>query len=121
MQTLSNKELEEFGLDQVIHDAVKYGLVEFVEELIISNPQIIRRHDAKNRSLFAYAVIYRQEKIFNLITLLGSRRRSIMLASDSHKNNFLHLAAKLSPTSKLDEVPGAALQMQKELKWFQVF
>ena len=34
--------------------------------------------------------------------------------------NLLHLAGQLAPIHKLNLVSGAALQMQRELQWFQV-
>ncbi|KAI3716438.1 hypothetical protein L1987_67315 [Smallanthus sonchifolius] len=39
---------------------------------------------------------------------------------DSEENeNALHIAAKLAPPHRLNAVTGAALQMQRELQWFQ--
>ncbi|KAI3827111.1 hypothetical protein L1987_01175 [Smallanthus sonchifolius] len=38
---------------------------------------------------------------------------------DKEGNNLLHLAGELAPTDKLNMVKGAALQMQRELQWFQ--
>ncbi|XP_035837461.1 uncharacterized protein LOC110900846 isoform X2 [Helianthus annuus] len=38
---------------------------------------------------------------------------------DKDGNNLLHLAGQLAPAYKLNMVTGAALQMQRELQWFQ--
>ncbi|KAF2309310.1 hypothetical protein GH714_001569 [Hevea brasiliensis] len=116
--TLSEEQLKNIGLDQVIYDAIKRGSFEFINELITCNPVIIWRGDKKGRTLFAHAITLRQEKIFNLIYRFGSRRR-ILIMLDVFNNNYLHLAAKLSPSFQLDQVPGAALQMQRELQWFK--
>ena len=35
--------------------------------------------------------------------------------------NALHIATKLTPPHRLNVVTGAALQMQRELQWFQVY
>ena len=39
---------------------------------------------------------------------------------DPSGNNLLHLAARLAPSSKLNLISGAALQIQRELQWFKV-
>ncbi|KAJ0778886.1 putative PGG domain-containing protein [Helianthus annuus] len=41
------------------------------------------------------------------------------IMKDKDGNNLLHLAAQLVPIHKLNVVSGAALQMQRELQWFQ--
>ncbi|KAF2317315.1 hypothetical protein GH714_020098 [Hevea brasiliensis] len=117
--TLKNEELRNLRFNLIVYDAIKNGLVEFIEELITSNPELVWRVDNKGRTLFAYAILLRQEKIFSLIYELGEKRRTITTKRDVFGNNFLHLAAKLSPASQLDRVPGTALQMQKELQWFK--
>ncbi|KAF2309273.1 hypothetical protein GH714_001463 [Hevea brasiliensis] len=103
--TLSNEQLKNIGLDQVIYDAIKCGSFEFINELITCNPVIIWRADKRGRTLFAHAVTLRQEKIFNLIYGLGAKRRTFVIQSDVFRNNYLHLAAKLSPSFQLDRVP----------------
>ncbi|KAJ9558172.1 hypothetical protein OSB04_012786 [Centaurea solstitialis] len=40
-------------------------------------------------------------------------------STDKDGNNLLHLAAQIAPIHKLHIVSGAALQMQRELQWFQ--
>ncbi|KAG8651701.1 uncharacterized protein LOC110617337 [Manihot esculenta] len=117
--TLGNEELRNLRFNLIIYDAIKNGLVEFIQELIKSNPELVWRVDNKGRTLFAYAILLRQEKIFSLIYGLGAKRRTIVTKRDVFSNNFLHMAAKLSPSFQLDRVPGAALQMQKELQWFK--
>ncbi|KAJ9162720.1 hypothetical protein P3X46_022476 [Hevea brasiliensis] len=117
--TLKNEELRNLRFNLIVYDAIKNDLVEFIEELITSNPELVWRVDNKGRTLFAYAILLRQEKIFSLIYELGEKRRTITTKRDVFGNNFLHLAAKLSPASQLDRVPGTALQMQKELQWFK--
>ncbi|XP_059309226.1 uncharacterized protein LOC132060282 isoform X3 [Lycium ferocissimum] len=38
---------------------------------------------------------------------------------DTSGNNILHMAGKLAPLGRLNLISGAALQMQRELQWFQ--
>ena len=40
--------------------------------------------------------------------------------NNNDNNNILHLAGNLAPLSRRQIVSGAALQMQRELLWFQV-
>lgn len=117
---LSNEQLETIGLDKAIYDAIKHGMIEFIDEIIQLYPEIIWRKDKKGRTLFANAIVLRQEKVFNHVLRLGLKQRISLLRHDIFRNNFLHLAAKLSPPSRLDRISGAALQMQRELQWFEV-
>ncbi|CAA2990513.1 Ankyrin repeat-containing protein At3g12360 [Olea europaea subsp. europaea] len=43
----------------------------------------------------------------------------MLYTEKNSNNNILHLAAKLAPSSRLNSVSGAALQMQRELQWFK--
>ncbi|XP_057969002.1 uncharacterized protein LOC131158272 [Malania oleifera] len=116
---LSESKLQKIDIDQAIYDAIKHGIVEFIVEIIKYNPDIIWRKDKKGRSIFANAIVERQENIFCLIYGLGTKKSIIARRHDKFANNFLHLAAKLSPSSQLDRVSGAAMQMQRELQWFK--
>ncbi|EOX92469.1 Ankyrin repeat family protein, putative [Theobroma cacao] len=117
---LSNKQLDTIGLDKAIYDAIKHGMIEFIDEIIQLYPEVTRRKDKKGRTLFSNAIVLQQEKIFNHVYNLGSKQCIALLRHDIFRNNFLHLAAKLSHPSRLDHISGATLQMQRELQWFEV-
>ncbi|CAA3017829.1 ankyrin repeat-containing At5g02620-like [Olea europaea subsp. europaea] len=108
-----------FCKTSILEDAAKIGNVEFLTLLANSYPDFIRRLDKNNYSIFHVAVIYRQEKVFSLIYRTGAIGDILMLFKDESENNILHLAAKLAPSSRLNSVSGAALQMQRELLWFK--
>ncbi|KAI8535846.1 hypothetical protein RHMOL_Rhmol10G0206400 [Rhododendron molle] len=116
---LSESQLSDIGIDEMIYDAVKHGILEFIVELIKCDPPIIWRKDSKGRTIFAHAIVLRQEKILSLIHGFGTRKNIMAHRHDIFGNNFLHLAAKLSPPGQLERVSGAALQMQRELQWFK--
>ncbi|KAK0604814.1 hypothetical protein LWI29_019727 [Acer saccharum] len=116
---LSDSELERIGLNKAIYDAIKNGITEFVDEMIETTPEIIWKKDEKGRTIFAHAIVRRQENIFSHVYGLGAKMRIAVIRHDIFHNNFLHLAAKLSPPSRLDRISGAALQMQRELEWFE--
>ena len=117
---LTSSQLEMFGINQAIYDAIKHGIIEFIVALIKHDPESIWRKGVKGRTMFSHAVVLRQEKIFSLVYGLGIKKNVIARRHDIFHNNILHLAGKLSPTSQLDRVSGAALQMQRELQWFKV-
>ncbi|CAK9151988.1 unnamed protein product [Ilex paraguariensis] len=116
---LKKSQLESMEIDKAIYDAIKHGIIEFVDEILKYNPEIIWRKDNKGRTIFSNAIVLRQEKIFSLIYRLGTKKSIMARRHDVFGNNFLHLAAKLSPPTQLERVSGAAMQMQRELQWFK--
>ncbi|XP_050261947.1 ankyrin repeat-containing protein At5g02620-like isoform X4 [Quercus robur] len=107
---------------KLLFDAAELGNVEFLIILIRAYPDLIWKVDQNNRSLFHTAVLYRQEAIFNLIYEVGAIKDLIAAYKDKNNNdnnNILHLAGNLAPLSRRQIVSGAALQMQRELLWFQ--
>ncbi|XP_022893852.1 uncharacterized protein LOC111408312 [Olea europaea var. sylvestris] len=119
--TLEESEiLNIFCKTSILQDAAKIGNIEFLTLLANSYPDFIRTHNKNNNySIFHVAVIYRQEKVFSLIYSTGAIGDLLMHIKDESENNILHLAAKLAPSSRLNSVSGAALQMQRELLWFK--
>ena len=61
------------------------------------------------------AVEQRQAKIFSLIYGL-QEQVAIVSFRDRDDNNMLHKAAAVAPSRLLKLIPGAALQMQRELQ-----
>ena len=108
------------NVDTLLYDAAEFGHAEFLLKLICSYPDIIWRTDSKKRTLFHIAVEYRQERVFNLLYEVAATKRIILSYVDDIDNNILHFAGKSAPTSRLNIVSGAALQMQRELWWFKV-
>ena len=104
----------------LLFDAAKFGNVEFINILICTYPHIVWRTDDFHRSLFHIAVINRQESVFNLLNEAFVVKEIILAYVDASHQSILHLAGKLAPPSRLNLVPGAALQMQRELLWFKV-
>ena len=118
---LKDEQLDEFLVYQAIIQAGKHGIVEFITEIIYSNPELLDSEDFSKRNIFLTAIFHRQEKIFSLLHRLDNLRRMQMISHvDKFENNMLHLAGMLAPARQLDGISGAALQMQRELQWFQV-
>ncbi|GMP36875.1 hypothetical protein CsSME_00008838 [Camellia sinensis var. sinensis] len=103
----------------VILMATRYGIHEVVEEVVQSFPQAIWYLDKDHYNIFGLAVIYHCENVFNLIYQMSGHKQAMMFMTDKNGNNMLHLAGRVAPFDKLNLVPGAALQMQRELQWFK--
>ncbi|KAI8017134.1 Ankyrin repeat-containing protein ITN1 [Camellia lanceoleosa] len=100
-------------------EAAKLGIHEIIEEIVNSFPRAITAHDSENGNIFQLAVIKRHENVFNLLYQMGEYKQYITRFGDDKGNTLLHLVGKQAPIEKLNVVPGAALQMQRELQWFK--
>ncbi|KAL0462621.1 UNVERIFIED_CONTAM: hypothetical protein Slati_0149700 [Sesamum latifolium] len=116
MRKLATLELEKIDIDSIIYDAIKHGIIEFIIKMIKYKPDIIRRKDRKGRTIFAHAIILRQEKIFSLIHCLGAKKNIIARGYDVFRNIYTSCCKVISSNNR-HNVPGAALQMQRELQW----
>ncbi|KAF5956382.1 hypothetical protein HYC85_003607 [Camellia sinensis] len=71
------------------------------------------------RNIFQVAILHHCENVFNLIYQMSEYKQIVTEMVDSYMNSMLHLVGKLAPHDKLNLVPGAALQMRRELQWFK--
>ncbi|XP_059433941.1 ankyrin repeat-containing protein NPR4-like [Corylus avellana] len=116
---MSNDETRKTGcVDTAVLRAIKEGNFEFVYEIVGTNPDLLWCKDDKGRTIFPSAVLYRQTKIFSLIYGLHVKLPKVY-SQDCFNNNILHMAGMLEPSTQLNRIPGAALQMQRELQWFK--
>ncbi|KAM4098040.1 hypothetical protein ACJW30_07G046500 [Castanea mollissima] len=113
------KNLSYVFVRNLLFDAAKVGNAEFIDILIHTYPHIVWTTDDFHRSLFHIAVINRQHSVFNLLNEAFVVKEIILAYVDAYQQSILHLAGKLAPSSRLNLVPGAALQMQRELMWFK--
>ncbi|XP_042499355.1 ankyrin repeat-containing protein ITN1-like isoform X2 [Macadamia integrifolia] len=120
LSTMGEREFEKVGVYDGLFRATTLGIVEIVKEIIKINPKLIFILNKKDQNIFSVAILYRQEKIFNLIRGMDGQMIFFSSSLDDVRNTILHLAGK-SPlfSHDQDEMPGAALQMQRELQWFQ--
>ena len=103
-----------------IFRAIKEGIFEFVYEIVRGNPDLVWCYDGNRRNIFLTAVLHRQSKIFSLIYRLQVKN-AIVYHRDDSNHNILHMAGMSADSTQLYRIPGAALQMQRELQWFKVF
>ena len=100
--------------------AVKEGIFEFVFDIVKADPQLVWSCDSNSINIFSLAVQYRHAKIFSLIYGLHIKFTLASARDPSNGNNLLHMAGMSAPSTSLDHIAGAALQMQRELHWFKV-
>ncbi|KAG7995169.1 hypothetical protein I3843_01G094900 [Carya illinoinensis] len=103
---------------QAIFRSIKEGAFEFVHDVVKANPDLLWSFDSNSRNIFSYAVLCRQAKIFSLIYGLDVKS-NMVYERDNSGNNILHMAGMAPVSIMLNRIPGAALQMQRELQWFK--
>ncbi|XP_059442393.1 ankyrin repeat-containing protein NPR4-like [Corylus avellana] len=106
-------------VNEAILQAVKGGVVEFIDAIVKVDGRLLYSTDAEGRNLFFYAVLHRQAKIFSFIHRLDVKSTLITNALDSSSNTILHMVAMLEHSTERDRITGAALKMQSELRWFK--
>ncbi|MFS7908871.1 putative ankyrin repeat-containing domain, PGG domain, ankyrin repeat-containing domain superfamily [Helianthus anomalus] len=99
--------------------AVKNNTIEVIEQITQSVPQSIWTKE-NGYSLSQLSIINRCEKVYNFLAHEVTLDKYLhTVIKDKNNDNLLHLAGKLSPKHKLNMVSGAALQLQRELQWFE--
>lgn len=106
--------------DSPLITGAKMGLHEFVDKILEVYPQSVNILDAKGQNIIQVAIPLESKKIFELVAskvtgrnpLLPSR---LLYARDDKNNTILHYAADVT----VDEEVADALQMQKDLQWFE--
>ncbi|XP_040995182.1 uncharacterized protein LOC121241466 [Juglans microcarpa x Juglans regia] len=104
-----------------ISRAAKNGIFEFVSKMLEMDQRFLWTTDRNQRNIFMLAVLHRQEKIFNILYGLDRKIMNYSLTSkvDVNENNILHMAGMTEDSTWVNKIPGAALQMQRELQWFK--
>ncbi|KAL9147727.1 hypothetical protein ABFS82_13G190600 [Erythranthe guttata] len=99
--------------------AAESGNEEFLVELIRRYPDFLYKVNESKQSIFHIAVLHRYVQVFNLLYELRGAKDLMATYVDKDGNNMLHLAARLAPQNQLNLIPGAALQMQREVLWYK--
>ncbi|KAK0596649.1 hypothetical protein LWI29_017723 [Acer saccharum] len=98
--------------------AVIFGNYEVVNEILKAYIGLVSFTNELGYHMLSLAVKHRQEKVFNLVYQVCHPmfRDQLTMWKNIDGDTILHIAAVLAPSSK---IPGAALQMQRELQWFK--
>ena len=107
-------------LETPILIAAKNGVTEMVEKIIDSFLVAVHDMDAKKKNIVLLTVENRQTYLYNfLLNKKNLKKSNIFGKVDKKGNSALHLAAKLGDY-KPWLIPGEALQMHWEIKWYLV-
>ena len=99
--------------------AAKMGVTEMVEKILDIFPVAIQDVDSDNKNVVLLAIESRQPHVYNLLNKREIIKESAFRQVDNQGNSALHLAATYK-SYKPWRVPGAAMQMQWEYKWYKV-
>ncbi|KAG2669680.1 hypothetical protein I3760_14G043600 [Carya illinoinensis] len=102
----------------VIFRAISRGNFEFVYHIVKANLDLLRITNDKGRSIFHWAVLHHQHRIFSLIYSL-KKKNALLSAINDCNNIILHMAGMLTEHTPIDSIRGAALQMQREIQCFK--
>ncbi|XP_054782653.1 ankyrin repeat-containing protein NPR4-like isoform X2 [Prosopis cineraria] len=97
--------------------AAKNGVTEMVEKIIELFPVAIHDMNEEKKNVVLLAVEHRPH-VYQLLLQRNILKESAFRKVDHKGNSALHLAAKFGQY-KPWLIPGAALQMQWEIKWFE--
>ncbi|KAK4258271.1 hypothetical protein QN277_007737 [Acacia crassicarpa] len=99
--------------------AARAEKVEFLLRVTKANPELVSlvTFPQLKGHVFFDAVRVRKAGIFNL--LHGFRFKHVVATMTRGCNHLMDAAASLGPPSYLNQISGAALQMQRELQWFK--
>ena len=100
--------------------ATKTGVLEIVEKILDAFPVAIQDEDANGKNVVLLAVEHRQTHIYELLLKKKMIMENAFRKLDNQGNSALHYAAKFENHRPSSLIPGAALQMQWEIKWYKV-
>ncbi|KAG6677568.1 hypothetical protein I3842_14G034100 [Carya illinoinensis] len=100
--------------------AVKNGISEFVLKVARTHPSFLENKYRNSRNLLMLAVLYRQSEIFNHIYHGFDMENTLTSYGDCNDDNILHMVGMIEDSTMLNQISGAALQMQRELQWFKL-
>ncbi|XP_028758409.1 ankyrin repeat-containing protein NPR4-like [Neltuma alba] len=98
--------------------AAKNGVIEMVEKILELFPVAIHDMNEEKKNVVLLAVEHRQPHVYQLLLQRNILKESAFRKVDHKGNSALHLAAKFGQY-KPWLIPGAALQMQWEIKWLE--
>ncbi|KAJ0800102.1 putative PGG domain-containing protein [Helianthus annuus] len=99
--------------------AVRQDIYKVVDEILFNSPATINCKDEDGYNIIQLSIMNRAEKVCNLIYHIIEHTKSQREMTDSSLNNLAHLAGRLAPSFVLSRTTGAALQLQRELLWFE--
>ncbi|KAK9983008.1 hypothetical protein SO802_032533 [Lithocarpus litseifolius] len=104
-----------------ILSAAKNGIKEMVMGILHKFPMAIHDENTDGKNIVLLAAEYRRTQVYELFRKSHLRIESMFHKLDKNGNSALHLAAEQPELreQKSGLIPGAALQMQWEIKWYE--
>ncbi|XP_024631952.1 ankyrin repeat-containing protein NPR4 isoform X3 [Medicago truncatula] len=99
--------------------AAKMGVTEMIEKILDVYPVAIQDVDSQNKNVVLLAIENRQPHVYSLLNKRSIIKETAFRQVDINGNSALHLAATYR-RFKPWRVPGAAMQMQWEYKWYKL-
>ncbi|XP_057964525.1 uncharacterized protein LOC131155419 isoform X2 [Malania oleifera] len=113
------KEIQEMSKKETpILVAAKNGITEIVEGILKQFPVAIHDINSDKKNMVHLAVEHRQPHVYVLLMNKNIPKDTIFAQVDNEGNSALHLAAILRDYQPWN-IPGVALQLQWEIKWFK--
>ncbi|KAK3009171.1 hypothetical protein RJ639_014006, partial [Escallonia herrerae] len=98
--------------------AAKNGIMEMVRKILDDIPVAIHDMNVDKKNMVLLAVEHRQPHVYEFLLKRTVMKDTVFRKVDKDGNSALHLAAMLGKNRPW-RIPGAALQMQWELKWYE--
>ncbi|KAJ1701224.1 hypothetical protein LUZ63_001003 [Rhynchospora breviuscula] len=98
--------------------AAKMGVTEMVKRILEKFPVALLDQDKDEKNIVLLAVEYRRVHVYKYMLELPTMKEHVFGKVDKDGNSAPHLSAMLSH-SRPWSIPGAALQMQWESKWYK--
>lgn len=91
-----------------------------VKNILDTFPVAIQDFDANHKNIILLSVEHRQPQVYKHMLKRKSLRESAFGMVDKDGNSALHHAAGTAGKRRPWVIPGTALQMQWEIKWYKV-
>ena len=91
-----------------------------VKKILGRFPVAVHDVDQENKNILLLVVENRQVEVYKFLIERNIMKGIMFRKVDNQWNSALHFAATLGDDHKPWPIPGAALQMQWEIKWYKV-
>ncbi|KAI3459677.1 hypothetical protein Pfo_016340 [Paulownia fortunei] len=116
-QNNDEKEKDQIKKDTPLLIAAKMGIPEMVEKILSTCPVAIQDLDSNGKNVLLLAAENRQTSVLDYLVKM-KLPEYLFHQVDGQGNSILHLAAMLGELQPW-RIPGAALQLQWEIKWYK--
>ncbi|XP_034697521.1 uncharacterized protein LOC117923373 [Vitis riparia] len=95
------------------------NIEEIVKEILIFHPQMLEHTNKEGMNILQVAILYRHNKIFDLLVKSTMLPRSLLSATDNEGNSLLHMFGQKRKSQANEWTQNPAFQLRKELLFFQ--